>query len=60
MLYSCAPLYNLLKPVAILCKAIQEDEVSIFGALEATSRSIEMLSTILTLTCNSLQSHAGG
>eukprot|EP00731_Ephydatia_muelleri_P017065 Em0010g163a len=35
VLYGCALFHDLLKPAAILCVALQNDEVSIIGAIEA-------------------------
>lgn len=46
MLFGCTLFHDLLKPAAIHCKVLQDDEVCIVGAIEAilkTSRAIEKL-----------------
>ena len=46
MLFGCALFHDLLKPAAILCKVLHDDEVCIVGAIEAilkTNRAIEKL-----------------
>ena len=49
MLIGCAMFYDILKPAAILCKVLQDDEVCVVGAIEGflkTSRQIESLASI--------------
>lgn len=46
LLLGCAFFYDLLKPAAILCKVLQEDDVCVVEAIEAilkTSKAIEKL-----------------
>ena len=46
MLYGCALFHDLMKPAAVLCKALQDDEVCVIGAIEAvlkTSTALEKL-----------------
>ena len=49
MLFGCALFHDLLKPSAILCKALQDDALSIVDAIEAvlkTNKSIEKLTSM--------------
>lgn len=48
MVIGCALFHDILKPAAILCKVLQDDEVSLVGATEAllkTCKAIEKLKT---------------
>ena len=48
MLLGCAIFHDLLKPAAILCKVLQQDDVCVVEAVEAilkTSKAIEKLAS---------------
>ena len=44
MLFGCAYFYDILKPMSVLCKALQSDEICVVQALESilkTSKVVE-------------------
>lgn len=45
MLLGSAFFHNLLKPAAILCKSLQEDEVCVVRAAEALIKALKMINT---------------
>ena len=48
MLLGSAFFHDLLKPAAILCKALQEDEVCVVRAAEALIKAVKMIDTLKT------------
>lgn len=49
MILGCAMFHDLLKPCAILCKVLQDDEICVvdaIGAILRTSKTVEKLKTI--------------
>ena len=48
MLLGSAFFHDLLKPAAILCKALQEDEVCVVRAAEALIKALKMINTLKT------------
>ena len=48
MLIGCAFFHDLLKPAAILCKVLQEDEVCGVHAAEALIKAVKMIGTLKT------------
>ena len=50
----CALFHDILQPAAVMCKALQDDEVCIVGAIEAvlkTAQAITSLTGTLKLIC---------
>ena len=48
MLLGYAFFHDLLKPAAILCKALQEDEVCVVRAAEALIKAVKTIGTLKT------------
>ena len=46
MLLGCALFHDLLKPAAILCKVLQNDEVCVLSAIEAVLKTSKNLETV--------------
>ncbi len=44
----CATFHNILKPAAMLCKALQRDEICLVSAVEAVLRSTDALEKLKT------------
>ena len=50
MIIGCAVFHDLLKPCAILCKVLQDDEVCIVGAIEAVLKTNTAMEKIESMT----------
>ena len=48
MLLGCAYFHDLLKPAAILCKALQANEICILSTIEALLKAIKTIDTVQT------------
>ena len=54
MLLGCALFHDVLKPCAILCKVLQEDEVCVVGAIESLLKTKRNLDNLKTTTFENL------
>ena len=54
MLLGCALFHDVLKPCAILCKVLQEDEVCVVGAIESLLKAKRNLDNLKTTTFENL------
>ena len=54
MLLGCALFHDVLKPCAILCKVLQEDEVCVVGAIESLLKTKRKLDNLKTTTFENL------
>ena len=54
MVIGCALFHDILKPAAILCKVLQDDEVCLVGAIEALLKTCKAIEKIKTSTFEDL------
>ena len=54
LVIGCALFHDILKPAARMCKALQDDEVCIVGAIEAVLKTVQAIESVQTVAFEDL------